>query len=436
MKRLVFFVLCISIHLVGCRSHHVDIEENIEHKATQWWFVLGDPLMNALAQKLLEDNLTIQLAQIGYQQSVASLGIDYAAILPNVSLTGSYLNGNNQTDGVIHTEQVGMNVTWTPDAFGGLRGRYKQAYAQAYASFEAVEQAKEDTLTTLFIAVVQWRQAYERIQTIKRLIQDQDDQLALYEVKVQAGLIDASYVARARALRLETAVLLPTAETSLKNAQNTLEQLLNTTYGGLSDILHQYQGPMILPIVKNLPFQTLDSLKEYPVMKVLYGNIMVAEAQVRVARANRWPQFNMTSFFGYGSGSSILPISNPIQSIALGVLSPIIDFGSLQSAVEVAEASYVMARMSYDINLQNLFYSKDNARQEYNNGRQSVEIQQEALKFRKQAVVLLLERFSSGLTDMMDVTTAQGELNQSALTLIELKASALTAYINNVSQTY
>lgn len=436
MKRLLFFVLCISIHLVGCRSHHVDIEENTKHKVTQWWCALGDPLMNTLAQKLLENNLTIQLAQIGYQQSVASLGIDYAAMLPNVSLSGNYFNGNTQNYGAIHTKKVGVNATWTPDAFGALRGQYKQTYAQAYAAFEAVEKAKEDVLTTLFITVVQWRQAYEKIQTIKRLIQDQDDQLALYEVKVQAGLIDASYVARARALRLETAVLLPTAETSLKNAQNTLEQLLNTTYGGLSDILRQYQGPMIMPVVKNLPFQTLDSLKEYPVMKVLYGNIMVAEAQVRVARANKWPQFNMTSFFGYGSGSSILAISNPMQSIALEVLNPVINFGSLQSAVEVAEAAYVMARMSYDINLQNLFYSKDNTRQEYNSGMRSVELQQEALKFRKQTVVLLFDRFSSGLTDMMDVTTAQGELNQSALTLIDLKAYALTAYMNNVSQSY
>lgn len=42
---------------------------------------------------------------------------------------------------------------------------------------------------------------------------------------------------------------------------------------------------------------------------------------------------------------------------------------------------------------------------------------------------LASERFSTGLTDMTDLTTAQTELNRAAILLIERKANAAIAYV-------
>lgn len=66
---------------------------------------------------------------------------------------------------------------------------------------------------------------------------------------------------------------------------------------------------------------------------------------------------------------------------------------------------------------------------DYLSGLAAVAQQEGALKHRRDAVALAKERFTRGLTDMTDLTTAQTELDEATLTLIERQANAAIAYI-------
>jgi multidrug efflux system outer membrane protein len=62
-------------------------------------------------------------------------------------------------------------------------------------------------------------------------------------------------------------------------------------------------------------------------------------------------------------------------------------------------------------------------------GINAVSAQQRALQDRKEALALAQERFDRGLDDMVDLTTAQAELDNAALALISQKSNTIVAFI-------
>ena len=425
-------ILCALI-LIGCTPHRAKIEACKSRTEEAWWRVFNDPLMDILDEFLLKSSPDIAYAQEQLHQSLALTGVSYSALLPQANMSATYYNGSNASYGFVakHIESVGLQSSWNVDVFGASRAQYAASKAMGQYYYENVKAIQESQRNILFLSLLQWRQAYETMHESKILLHDQEKQVAIYQAKVDAGLLDASYLSRAKALYYEPSTLIPVAEVSMKKAQNNIEKLLNVGYGELDSLMQRYEGPIHLPSKKELPEVNEEFLANSYTILAYKAKVEAAYADVQFARANRWPQINMNSFWGYYRGSGSLSIPHrPIETFTMNILQPLINYGSLNASLEAAESAYIQARLAYDIKRFSVMQAVQDAKVTYQSYRKIIYQQSEALRYRKEAVRIKAQRFEDGLDDMVDLTTTQTELNQSTLSYINYKAHAAAAYMH------
>lgn len=433
MKYTSIIIACLSVSLMGCTASTQEPPKVATPFTTQqaWWSVFNDPVMNQLAEQLSGQNLDIKIAQARLEEAQALTTVARSAYYPDISATGNAMRGNTETPGAATILQGGFNAAWELDVFGRTRAGVRAAEARITAQAATVDDVRNLMLAELLRAVTLWRQAHQTLQETQDLLHAQDDQVSLLEARAETGLIDTSFVERARAQRAQTATQIPLAEAAANAARYQMERLLGVQDERIALLLSSSPAhePSV-PTPQDILDVSLDTIKHRPDIRAAQANMLAAQADMDKAEADLWPRFTLGGFFGAQDVSdSIRAASNPIWSLASGITAPIFNFGRLRGAVNAANARSTQAVLQYENTVLLALQETRTALSDYLNGINTVQTQAEALARRRDTVNIAKERFDSGLTDMTDLTTAQAELDQATIALIERKAAAAIAYI-------
>lgn len=400
---------------------------------SQWWLAFNDPLMNQLIADVMSQNLDIQTALSRKREAAALEGVAFSSLLPDFSTTGSASRGTRSfgltTPRTI--AQGGLEASWEVDIFGRLRAARDASEARAEASTLRVSDVTGSVAADVARAVVQWRQAQQTIKETKDLLASQDDQLKLAAARAKAGLTDNALAERAAAQRAQTATQLPLAQAAAEGAQYQLERLLGKASGSLSELLAKHQtAALTLPTGTPVTDIPLDRIRSRPDIRAAQSELLAAKAELKQAEASLWPRITLGGFFGAQDTPSALPFaSNPIWAVTSGVTMPLFNFGRLQSLIDVADERGKQAALNYENATLTALQETKTALADYLGAKAATAQQEEALAHRKLAVKLARERYTRGLTDMSELTTAQTELDQATLTLIDRKTQAAIAFI-------
>lgn len=434
---LLTFVL---IPLSGCATFDVPfVDKNpepqealsAEQAVNRWWTVFNDPMMDRLADELLKQNLDIQIARTRIDEARGVLKREESGWFPSVDASTSASRGNNQfgTDKTVSISQGGFNAQWELDIFGQTKSRVSAADARLAAQIASADDIKNIMLSELMRGIIEWRQAQEAIRETKELLASQDSQIELFKARSEAGLIDATFLIRAQAERSQTATRLPVAQASADSARFRIARLLAIQADQL--VLEPQEGASFaVPEVNQATSISIEMMRERPDVKALRAQMIAAQGDLAKAEADLWPRLSVGAFFGLQDGSNGLIIAeNPVWSLSSSITAPLLNFGRLRGAVDAADAKSKAASLNYENGVLNALQETQTALSDYLNGINAVAEQEKALASRKDTVKLATERFEQGLTDMIDLTTAQSELNNATITLIERRAVAAIAFI-------
>jgi outer membrane protein TolC len=326
-------------------------------------------------------------------------------------------------------QKGGFDTQWELDLFGKTRSQFRGVRARWQAKVALLEDMKHTMLFELMRAIVAWRQAQETLEETKDLLTTQDKQIALFTQRSQAGLIDATFLLRAQAERAHTSTHLPLAQAEADRARYSIARLLAMPADQL-ELEDARHGSFHLPSVDRVVSVDAEILRERPDVRALRAQMLAAQSDLKAAEADLWPRLSVGAFFGVQHGSDGVKLaSNPIWSLASSLTFPILDFGRLRGAVDVANARARAASLEYENGVLLALQEVQTALSDYLNGINAVACQEKTHRFRKDTVKLASDRFAQGLTDMTDLTTAQSELNQATIQLIDQRALAATAYI-------
>lgn len=398
---------------------------------TPWWQVFNDPLMDRFAGELLTQNLDIRLAQTRITEARGMLRVAESGWFPNIGVTGSATRGNSFIGApkAATIADGGFEATWEPDVFGHIRAQVSGAEAEVMVQEASLADAKNVMLAELMRAVVDWRAAQENIREITALLATQDEQVSLFATRVDAGLVDATFLTRAQAERFQTATRLPLAHAAAESARLRIATLLAKPAQAV-DMTEDAAIVLTVPSVAEVVEVDISALRNRPDLRRLRAQMAAADAQLAQAEAELWPRISLQAVFGVREGSDGLPIAgNPMWSLASSLTAPLFNFGKLRGAVDVANARTEAAQLAYEKGVLSALEETHTALSDYVQGINAVAEQEAALTHRKDTVALAAERFENGLTDMTNLTTAQAELNQATLELTERKAQAAIAYI-------
>lgn len=438
MKPSIFNLFLIITTLSGC-SHLqppwempeevIEKKEWLEHQ--KWWLAFDDSLLNQLADQILKQNIDIQIAEARLYEANALKVAARADFFPNISGTASATRGNLNSPKLINYTKTGLDTSWELDIFGKVRASVDRAEANQLARAAGVDDARNIVIADLAKAVIEWRQATHTLNEIKSLLKVQEEQVNLLSSRVRAGLIDASFLERAIALREQTKATLPQTQASANAAHYQIEKLTNCHDDFVRKLLNSTTSLLIrVPEPSRLETISFKSIANRPDIKIAKADLLGANADFRQAEANLWPQVSLSTFFGVQDPSGTFFLAtNPIWSIGSSLTLPILNFGKLRGAVEAADARVEQAVLNYQSTVNFALQETRTALSDYLNGFNALKDQAQALKNRQNTVRIAQIRFARGLTDMTDLTTAQAEVKESTLKLISLTTDAAIAYV-------
>ena len=399
----------------------------------RWWKNFGDPLMDQLADQLIAQNIDIKIASARVDEARGLVRVAQSGWLPDIGLRGNATRGNDQigATGPISIAKGGFDASWELDVFGRTRSRVSAAESHVDATMATAQEVKNSILSELFKAVIQWRQARQTVKETTALLTAQEDQVGLLRSRAKAGLVDSSFLERAQAEYAQTATELPLAQAQAETAQYQIERLLGKMPGELQSVFDQQPAKDLeVPPIDAAFDIPVDTIRNRPDLRAAKANMLAAQADLASAEADLWPRLTLGGVFGAQATSGAIPVAdNPIWSLAAGLTAPLFNFGRLDGAVDANNARSIVASFEYENATLGALQEARTALSDYIGGINAVTRQGEALQHRRDAVSLANERFTRGLTDMTDLTTAQAELDHATLTLIERKAATAIAYI-------
>jgi NodT family efflux transporter outer membrane factor (OMF) lipoprotein len=323
----------------------------------RWWELFRSHGLNELIDQAISYNADLQAAEAAVRIAQANALAQRGALFPQVSanwnssrqkvpaatLDTQAASGANLFS--LHTAQV--TVSYVADVWGATRRQVESLEALAQNQAFLREGVYLTLTSNVALAAIQSGSLRAQIAATRKLIALQTQLLELLRRQNALGQIAQLEVLAQETALAQTKLLLPPLEKQLEQQRNLLATLTGRFPGdGVTATfdLQSLRMPRELPLT--LP---ADLVRQRPDVRAAEASVHVANAQVGVALANRFPQITLSGNAGstaYAASQLFSPGTN-LWTIAGNVLQPIIDGGTLRYKQQAAEETLAQSMAQY-----------------------------------------------------------------------------------------
>jgi multidrug efflux system outer membrane protein len=409
-----------------------------------WWKGFGDPMLNRLIDEAAKANLDLEQARARIVQARANAIAAGAAFLPSIEAAGSVTRsqgGINTSTSSIPSSiasaagtifQAGFDASWEIDVFGGTRRSVEAAKARLEASVEDLR----DTLLTLLGDVAknyaELRASQAQWEITRRNLAAQQETVEVTRERFRLGLTSYLDVAQAEAQKATTESDLPTIEVSIKQSIHRLGILLGREPNALKGELAAIR-PLPKAVGRLSTGLPSELLTRRPDLRQAERQLAAASADIGVATAELYPKFDLTAALGLQSStmSKFFQVSTGrYWSVAPGVTWNLFDGGKARATVANKRAVFEESLAKYRASFLSALEDVENALAAYYAEQTKHQILVESVRADTEAVSLANERYRKGLTNFLDVLTAENSLYSAQSNLSKSEANLLTNLIS------
>ena len=400
----------------------------------EWWTLFHSPQISALVTQALRANPDITAAQATLRQALETRRAEQGALFPTVSasvqaerqrqsLASFGLGGGASTFSVVTGS---LNVSYTLDAFGGIRRQIEQLNAQAeYQRFEL-----EATVLTLVANVINTAineaSLQAQIDTTQAIIKADTDALNLVRRRLALGGVSEADVLQQQALVDTQVATLPGLRKQLQQTRNQLAVYLGgrpDQYNTLTLDLKKLTLPADLPV--SLPSRLVE---QRPDIKAYEALLHAATASVGIATANMLPQIALTGSYGR-TGSDLSNLFTPagiIWSIASSLTQPIFEGGTLRARKRAAQAALEVAAAQYSSTVNTAFQNVANALVAVERDAETLQAALAAEKTAAASLAVARSQYEAGAGTYLNVLTAEQTDFSARLNVVTARAARFT----------
>ncbi len=417
----------------------------------EWWTLFRSPALDALVARALAHNPSLQAAQATLLQARETARAQQGGFFPTISAafgyqhqrfssagfgaTGGTTTGTNGTGGgalnsFIPTSNIfdlwnaGLNVSYTLDAWGGVRRGVEQAVAQAEYQRFTLEAAYLTLTANVVAAAIAEASLRAQINATNDVIRAEQDGLKIVAAQLSAGAVTRSVYLQQQAQLLSTKATLPPLHKSLAQERTVLAAYVgafpNQPIGADFDL-----ADLTLP--RNLPVSLPSRLVEQrPDIRQSAAQLHVATAALGIATANMLPQITLSG--SYGSDGLVLGqlFSGPAAlaySIGAGLTQPLFEGGTLLHQKRAAAAGLRAAAANYRETVLNAFANVAEALQALDYDANALNVADAAARAARQSLSLQKIQYNSGSVTYLTVLTAEQTEQTALITLARARAA-------------
>jgi outer membrane protein, multidrug efflux system len=403
-----------------------------------WWHGFRSRELTVLMEEAQRVNLDIAAAVARFIQADAQARIAGAALLPNVSGTGSESysrtsgsSASGLTNGgrEVVNYQSSLSASYEIDFWGKNRDAAQVAEETAIANRFDRDVVALTTLTSVANAYFQVLASQDRIRTAQHNIASATRILDAIKERFKAGTLTDLEVAQQESVLANQKALVPPLRQTLAQNVNALATLVSRppesvhVTGGSLD---QIGSPRVTP---GLPSELLT---QRPDIRRQEAQLASATANVGNARAQFFPSIQLTGQGGYQS-SALVSLFQPHAAFfnMVGSLTqPIFDGGRILGNFEFTKARQDELLQTYRKTVVSAFGDVDNALVAIRETTVRLKLQREVVAASRRAFQLSEQQLRAGTADIVTVLNTQLTLFQAEDALWQAQLARLLAIVS------
>jgi efflux transporter, outer membrane factor (OMF) lipoprotein, NodT family len=403
--------------------------------AASWWRQYGDPQLDGLMDRAMQQSPDLVLAQSRVQNA------DQAARLAAAQL-GLSVNGNAQVSrtrmsdhGLIPTKflgfswynqaDLGVQLQYDFDWWGKKRATMEAALDQTHAA----EAQRSAAALAIQYAVADtyfgWQADQARLQLTDQLLATQQQFMHIAELRVRQGVDLPDEAQKARAQLAAVREMRVALDGSAKIRRAALASLLGVTPAQLPPL----EARPLPTVARGIPAQAgLDLIARRPDIAASRWQVEAALKQTDAARAEFFPDIGITALAGLSSidMGKLLTAGSRTFALTPALHLPIFNGGALKANYGLSKAQLDAAVAQYDSTV--LIAAREVATQAL--GAEQIAARQHEQQGQIDADQQLLAnaqaRMHQGVRDARESLGAQAELLQQRDAAAQLQAQALS----------
>lgn len=401
-----------------------------------WWEIYQDPQLDALEDQVTAANQSLKAAEDQFTAARAAVRAARSNFYPNASVSPSaagigqsqnkatYSNSGHQT---YSDYQIPFDVSYEPDLWGRVRQSVESSRAQAQASAADLANVALSLHAELATDYFDLRSMDSQAQLLQSTVDSYTKALSLTQALYNGGLSSAVDVAQAQTQLETTRAQLVEVGVQRAADEHAIAVLVGKPASDFTvDAIPLANPPPAIPV--GLPSDLLERRPD-----IAAGERIVASenAQIGVARTAFFPNVLISGAGGFESGKITTLLQGPsgFWSLAGSAAETIFDGGARRAVVQEAQANY-------DQSVDNYRETVLTAVQEVEDNLAALRIleteattQAGAVAAAQHSLTLSETRYRGGVTNYLEVTTAQSAALSDERTAVTILARRMAASV-------
>lgn len=399
----------------------------------KWWDAFQDDALRDLIRSALQQNYDVRIAAARILEARALLGIARADQLPGVNAAASVVNERfPQAAGrpAVETSpaQVSLSLAWELDFWGKFRRATESARANLLSEEWAQREIVSSLVSDVASAYFQLREQDLELEISRQTLASRKDSLRLTQLLADHGATSMLDVRQAEQLVFGAGASIPDLERRIEQQENFISILVGKNPEGIVRGRRLVDQPHPLQVPAGLPSSLLE---RRPDIREAEQQLIAANAQIGVAKADYFPQISLTAVGGSQSSALTRLFAGPagLWTVGASALQPVVEGGRIRNRVRFAEARAQEATVVYQRTVQQAFRDVSDALVGYRKS-QEVRIQQEQLtNAAEDATRLSNMRYRGGATSYLEVLDSETRFFSAQLALAQAELRELQSLV-------
>src|SRR3984885_4520275 len=407
----------------------------------KWWQVFRDEELQRLSRTALDQNFDLRQAVGRVEAAQANLGITRSDQFPQASASGNVNFTRLSRNGAFPLPAAlvpSQNRNWGQAQLSllsfevDLWGRLRRATEAARANLLSADENRQAVITTLVSDVatsyLSLRELDYELEISNRTLETRQQSLDLTKSRQKGGVGTLLDLRQAEQLVDTAAETIPVIEQEIEQTENQIHLLLGEPPGSVP------RGPSLTAqeLPPDVPAGLTSALLERrPDIRAAEQDLIAANAEIGVARAQYFPQLTLSGFLGGQSTQLANLISGPtsVWNLAPQLAQPIFTAGRLKSGVRLAEADREHTLVLYEKTIQTAFTEVSNGLIAHQRVRESRVRQEELVYALEDRLRLAYLRYRGGVDTQLNALDADRDLFTAQLSLSQIQLSEVVTVV-------
>jgi outer membrane protein, multidrug efflux system len=319
----------------------------------KWWAVFHDPVLQWLIRTALQQNYDVRIGASRILQAQAQLRLTRSNQFPTVAAGATLLTERSPKENSffptyqLHTVELDPSVIWNLDFWGKYRRQTEAARDNLLETVWGRRAVITSVVSSVATAYFELRELDLALQISERTLASRQDSLRLTEVLAKYGSASMLDLRQSQELVYTAAENIPDFERQIVQQEDLISDLLGENPGPVARGRTLTQEPVPPAVPAGLPSELLD---RRPDIREAEANLMAANADIGVAKADFFPNISLTAIGGlesYALNRFFSFAQGGLWNVSGSATQTIFQAGALRAGLELSQAQEQQMLLTY-----------------------------------------------------------------------------------------